>query len=137
MPSAGVFRRAIITQKVNICLTFLGTLHPYFLLSKVKASCSLTPPPFKVGKSFTLSGARVLRIRLICKQYLFNVPSMVDAKTRINSGLRKVDKKHTKMGNHKSNPSLLQIDPLKDKNPVSLKENTIKFQRTNEMQNKF
>ena len=39
-------RHAIITEKVNICLTLLGHLPPpYFLLSKAKASCSLTPPP--------------------------------------------------------------------------------------------
>ena len=47
-----LIRRAIITEKVNICLTFYGPLPlPYFLLSKAEASCS--PPP-QVSKNCTL-----------------------------------------------------------------------------------
>ena len=39
-------RCAIITEKVNICLTLYGPLPPpYLLLSKSKASCFLTPAP--------------------------------------------------------------------------------------------
>ena len=54
-------RHAIITEKVNICLTLYGTLPPpYFLLSKAEASCSLTPPPSKVSKTCTLTRALVL-----------------------------------------------------------------------------
>ena len=43
-----ILRCAIITEKVNICLTLYGPLPPpYFLLSKAEASCSLTPPPLQ------------------------------------------------------------------------------------------
>ena len=71
-------RCAIITEKVNICVTLLGPLlPPYFLLSKAKASCSLTPPPSKVGKACTLSGARVLRLHLIILRKNLSEPSYV------------------------------------------------------------
>ena len=64
-PQMSKRRRAIITEKVNICLTLQDpSLPSYFLLSTAKASCSLTPPPLQVGESSTLSRAQVLRLRL-------------------------------------------------------------------------
>ena len=65
-------RHAIITEKVNICLTLFEPLPPpYFLLSKAKASCSLTPPPpvSKVSKTCTLTRALVLMACLMPKAF--------------------------------------------------------------------